>query len=133
MGVIFKSENKSEEMLDILKQIRGYSPNLEDADQTLQKSIPIVGDQLTVERGVNVIEAVQNSYTPEEKLEGIHMEIADWHTAVTFLNVRECIISKHLTCTFKKIYSHPIKSSLPIQTIFSRFHVYMVNFNAITV
>jgi len=89
-------------MLDILKQIRGYSPNLEDADQTLQKSIPIVGDQLTVERGVNVIEAVQNSYTPEEKLEGIHMEIADWHTAVTFLNVRECIISKHLTCTFKK-------------------------------
>ena len=89
LGVIFKSENKPEEMLDILKQIRGYSPNLKNADQTLHKSIPIVGDQLTVERSVNVIQAVQNSYTPEEKLEGIHMEIADWHTAVTFLNVRE--------------------------------------------
>ena len=93
LGVIFKSENKSEEMLDILKQRRGYSPNLENADQTLRRSIPIVWDQLTVERGVNVIQAVQNSYTPEEKLEDIHMEIADWHTAVTFLNVRKCSIS----------------------------------------
>ena len=89
MGVIFKSENKSEEMLDILKQIRSYSPNLENVDQNVHKSIAIVGDQLTVERGVNVIEAVQNSYTPEETLEGIHMEVADWHAAVTFLNVRE--------------------------------------------
>ena len=93
MGVIFKSENKSEEMLDILKQIRGYSPNLENADQTLRRSISIVGDQLTVERGVNVIQTVQNSYTPEEKLESIHMEIADWYTAVIFLNVRKCSIS----------------------------------------
>ena len=93
MGVIFKSENKSEEMLDILKKIRGYSPNVENADQTLHKSIPIVGDQLTVERGVNVIQAVQNAYTPEDKLEGIHMEIADWHTAVTFLNVTDYSIS----------------------------------------
>lgn len=90
LGIIFKNENKSEEMLDILKQIRGYSPNLENKEQKLKcNSIPIVGDQLTVERGVNVIEAVQNSFTSEEKLEGIHMEIADWHTAVTFLNVRK--------------------------------------------
>lgn len=43
----------------------------------ISKSIPIVGDQLTVECGVNIIGAVQNSFTPEEKLEGIHMEIAD--------------------------------------------------------
>lgn len=63
---------------DILKHIRGYSPNLEDGEHNLiSKSIPIVGDQLTVECGVNIIGAVQNSFTPEEKLEGIHMEIAD--------------------------------------------------------
>ena len=80
LGIIFKNENKSEEMLDILKQIRGYSPNLENKEQKLKcNSIPIVGDQLTVE----------NSFTPEEKLEGIHMEIAYWHSAVTFLNVRK--------------------------------------------
>ena len=48
-------------MLDILKQIRGYPPNLENADQTLRKSILIVGDQLTVERGVNVIQAVHGN------------------------------------------------------------------------
>lgn len=88
MGVIFKSENKSEEMLDILRQIQGYSPNTDSDEQQRYKSIPVVGDQLTVERGVNVIEAVQNAYTPAERLDGIHMEIADWHAAVTFLNVR---------------------------------------------
>ena len=76
-------------MLDILKQIRGYSPNLENVDQNVHKCIAIVGDQLTIERGVSVIEVVHNSYTPEENLEGIHMEVADWHAAVTFLNVRE--------------------------------------------
>ena len=87
MGVILKNENKSEEMLDILKQIQGYSPSIGNDEEKKFKSVPIIGDQLTVERGVNVIEAVQNSYTPEEKLDGIHMEIADWHTTVTFLDV----------------------------------------------
>lgn len=90
LGIIFKNENKSKEMLDILKQIRSYSPNLENKEQKIKcNSIPIVGDQLTVERWVNAIEAVQNSFTPDEKLEGIHMEIADWHTAATLLNVKK--------------------------------------------
>lgn len=87
LGIIFKNENKSEEMLEILNQIHGYLPNLENGDQSLLKSIPVVGDQLTVERGVNVIQAVQNASTREERLEGIHLEIADWHAAVTFLHV----------------------------------------------
>lgn len=83
-----KSENKSEEMLDILKKLQGYCPMVEiNDDVTLMESVPVVGDQLTVERGVNVIEAVQNSYTSLERLDGIHMEIADWHAVVTFLNV----------------------------------------------
>ena len=61
---------------------------MESKDQRLKcNSLPLVGDQLTVERGVNVIEAVQNSFTPEERLERIHMKIADRHSAVTFLNV----------------------------------------------
>lgn len=69
LDVIFKNENKSEEMLDILKEIRGYSPDLEDEEQKLKcRSIFIVGDQLTVERGVNVIKAVQNAFTPEDML-----------------------------------------------------------------
>jgi len=75
-------------MLDILKQIQGYAASVEDDNgNKYVQSIPVVGDQLTVERGVNVIDAVQNSFTTEERLDGIHMEIADWHAAVTFLNV----------------------------------------------
>ncbi|KAK3737425.1 hypothetical protein QZH41_016901 [Actinostola sp. cb2023] len=88
LGVILKNENKSEEMLDILTQIQGYSTIIPNASGEMKyKPTPVIGDQLTVERGVNIIEAVQNSYTSEEKLEGIHMEIADWHAVVTFLNV----------------------------------------------
>lgn len=68
-------------MLEILSQIQGYS------GIQVNTSVPVVGDQLTIERGVNVIEALQTSYTPEERLDGVHMEIADWHSAVTFLKV----------------------------------------------
>ncbi|KXJ08980.1 hypothetical protein AC249_AIPGENE17536 [Exaiptasia diaphana] len=81
LGVLFKSENNNEEMVEILSEIQGYS-NMRD-----QTTIPVVGDQLTVERGVNVIEALQNSYTPQERLEGVHMEVADGHSVVTFLKV----------------------------------------------
>lgn len=76
-------------MLDILKEIQGYSQSTGNDEQKVYKSVPVIGDQLTVERGVNIIQAVQNAFTPEERLEGIHMEIADWHAAVTFLKLEE--------------------------------------------
>jgi len=77
--------------INLIIYIQGYSPTIPNAAGELKyKTTPVTGDQLTVERGVNIIEAVQNSYSSEEKLEGIHMEIADWHAVVTFLNV-----SKH--------------------------------------
>ena len=68
LGVILKRENKSDDMLDILKQIQGYAASVEDDNsKKYVQSIPVVGDQLTVEHGVNVIEAVQNSYTTETR------------------------------------------------------------------
>jgi len=72
-------------MVEILKQIQGYTAMYNE--DRVGTSVPVVGDQLTVERGVNVSEALQNSFTEEERLEGVHMEIADWHAAVNFLKV----------------------------------------------
>ena len=45
------------------------------------------GDQLTVERAVNVISSVANGYTPKDRLEGINLQLGDWHAAVKVLSV----------------------------------------------
>ena len=45
------------------------------------------GDQLTVERDVNAISSVANGYTTEEGLEGINLQLGDWHPPVNLLSV----------------------------------------------
>lgn len=47
----------------------------------------LVADQLSVERGVNALFELANGFTPEERLEGLHLEIADWHAGNKFLKV----------------------------------------------
>jgi len=37
----------------------------------------LVADQLSVERGVNALFELANGFTPEERLEGLHLDIAD--------------------------------------------------------
>lgn len=44
-------------------------------------------DQLSVERGVNCLKQLKNGFTPEERLDGIHFEIADFHAQMKFLQV----------------------------------------------
>jgi hypothetical protein len=47
----------------------------------------IVGDQLSVEGGVNGHMSLANGFTSKERLEGLHLEIADWHAGNKFLEV----------------------------------------------
>ena len=47
----------------------------------------MIGDQLTVERAVNCHVSRCNGFTPEERLEGLHLEIADWHAGNKSLGV----------------------------------------------
>ena len=49
----------------------------------------MVGDQLTIKRSVNGHAAPSNGFTPEERLEGLHFEIADWHAGNKFLQVND--------------------------------------------
>ena len=53
----------------------------------------MVGDQLTVERAVNGHASLSNGFTPEECLDGLHFEIADWHAGNKFLQVNKSSIS----------------------------------------
>ena len=47
----------------------------------------IVGEQLTVERGVNGLMNLSNGFTSGERREGLHFEIADFHGGIKFLEV----------------------------------------------
>ncbi|KAK3744046.1 hypothetical protein QZH41_011928 [Actinostola sp. cb2023] len=84
LGVIFKNENINEDMLDILHQFHKYLPKTVDGGFDGQL---FAGDQLTVERAVNVISSVNNGYTPETRLEGINLQLGDWHAGVKILDV----------------------------------------------
>ena len=46
-----------------------------------------MADQLSVERGVNAPFELANGFTLQEHLEGLHLEIADWHAGNKFLKV----------------------------------------------
>ncbi len=82
MGIIFKNENA--EMLKILQQFQSYLPKV--TEDSFDTQI-LTGDQLSVERAVNVIASVNNGLTAEDRLEGFNLQIGDWHAAVKILTV----------------------------------------------
>ena len=84
LGIIFKNENVNEDMLAILQQFHSYLPETDDSGVDGQL---FSGDQLTVERAVNVISSVANGLNPQDRLEGITLQLGDWHAAVKLLSV----------------------------------------------
>jgi len=84
LGMNFKDENKTEDMLSILQQFHSYLPTLGE-DQV--DSQLFAGDQLTIERATNVINSVANGYTAQDRLEGINMQLVEWHAGVKLLEV----------------------------------------------
>ena len=44
-----------------------------------------------MERAVNGHMSLANGFTPEERLEGLHFEVADWHAGNKFLEVHVCL------------------------------------------
>lgn len=52
LGILFKNENKGEDMIDILRYLQGLVPSHGEDQEERFERIPVVGDQLTVERGV---------------------------------------------------------------------------------
>lgn len=71
-------------MLTILHQFYTYLPTSGENEVDPQL---FAGDQLTVERAVNVIASVSNGYTPEHRLEGMNFQIGEWHAGVKLLSV----------------------------------------------
>lgn len=88
LGIIFENENTADGMKKVLHQIQQqYVPKVNDGENTLFHEVGIAGDQLTIERIVNCLLSLSNGFTQEERLEGIHAEIADWHAELKFLSL----------------------------------------------
>ena len=74
-------------MQNILDMLQKYVPEYEENYQLKCVEQGIVGDQLTVERGVNAIFEVANGFTAKDRHDGIHFEMADFHGGMKFLEV----------------------------------------------
>lgn len=89
-----KNENKSKDMQEILQYLNvHYVPavtatNEYDEEETvIAQKIQFGGDHLTFERAVKVKEAVCDSDTKYECLEGILPKVEDFHCELNFLMV----------------------------------------------
>ena len=70
-------------MLAILQQFHSYLPQSNNGGIDTQL---FSGDQFTVERAVNVISFVANGLTPQDRLDGVILQLGDWHAAVKLLS-----------------------------------------------
>ena len=82
MGILFKNENATEDMIEILKKFQSYLPYTTVNGVKEFSNQLCVGDQLSMERSVNAIHSVSNGYT-----EGFNMQLGDWHAGVKILEV----------------------------------------------
>lgn len=105
LGVLFKSEQKNEDVLDIMKSVHNYVPMVQrtttattsvngtdDEVQLIDQQMhPIVfgGDQLTTERTRNIKNVVSNSDSASARLEGLVPVTEDWHAKMCLYQVSD--------------------------------------------
>ena len=86
LGLLFKNENKNEEMLDILQYLHDkYVPVSRNTSATGEETVKVLeklffgGDQLTEERARNSTDARSDGDNEYERLEGLIPKVEDWH------------------------------------------------------
>ena len=85
--MIYENENDAHGILRVLQELHQYVPYHGDDENRVYGEQGVVGDQLSVERAVDGQCSLANGFSPEERLEGLHFEIADWHGGNKFLEV----------------------------------------------
>lgn len=85
--MIFENENDNDGIARILEDFQQYRPKSVINNETYLGTLAVVGDQLSVEHAINSQFQSANGFTPEERLDGMHFEIADFHTEMKFMQV----------------------------------------------
>ena len=86
--MIYANENDSDGILTILKDLQQYQAKSKIGNETYMANQGITGDQLSVERAINGQFQSANGHTPEDRFDGLHFEIADFHTEMKFMQVQ---------------------------------------------
>jgi hypothetical protein len=85
--MIFENENTNEGMQSVIDEIHQYVPCAKTKSAVKFSCQGVVGDQLSIERGVNSLLQVANGLNAADRKDGLHFEIADFHTQMKFLQV----------------------------------------------
>lgn len=96
--MIYHNENDADGIQQVLTNLHQYVSHYGEGPDRVYSSQGLVADQLSVERGVNALFELVNGFTPEERLEGLHLEIADWHAGNKFLKVSIYFMNLSLNC-----------------------------------
>ena len=97
--MLYHNENDADSIQQVLTALHQYVPYYGDDADRVYSFQGVVADQLSVERGVNALFELSNGFTPEEQLEGLHLEIADWHAGNKFLKVWNIFMTAQLKST----------------------------------
>ena len=92
LGVLTKSEQLGDDMIDILTFVHKYVPRKPNGDLI---SIFFGGDQLTRERAGGAQDARLQAPDSERRLQGVKPKIEDWHALVTFYQVHVHVHQLH--------------------------------------
>jgi hypothetical protein len=86
--MIYQNENSSDGIQEVLSTLHKYVPYFTSPEgEKVFSAQGLAADQLSVERAVNCLFGISNGFSAEERLEGLHLETADWHAGNKFLKV----------------------------------------------
>lgn len=86
--MLFHNENTNEGIECVMEEIDKYVPYpVGKEEKPYPASQGVAGDQLSSERGINHLLQVANGLNPEERKDGLHKEISDFHAQMKFLQV----------------------------------------------
>ncbi len=86
IGIIPKSENKTDQMVEIMDQLHAYVPS-RGSDGEASQQVGFGGDCLTSMRARQAQKVRVNSPTASDALRGLTPFAADWHAKVNFISV----------------------------------------------
>ncbi|XP_065060378.1 uncharacterized protein LOC135687680 isoform X2 [Rhopilema esculentum] len=85
--MIYEDENDTSGMQKVKTKLHGYAPCNDSVNPVEFVEQGVVGDQLTVECGVSCLFQLENCVTEKERLDGLYLEVADFHAGMKFLQV----------------------------------------------
>ncbi|XP_065071471.1 uncharacterized protein LOC135696119 [Rhopilema esculentum] len=86
-GCIYENENDADGIKRVIEKLHKFTPCSGKGEEKVYSEQGFVGDQLSVERGVNCLLQASNGFTQEEQFTGMHFEVGDFHATMKFLQV----------------------------------------------